>query len=231
MLNYRLAIVKNTTFALFGITLLLFGATSNLKAQTIELLAGNTLNGAMNGVLLGGATMALQNSNDFDPVRIGVGLGTIYGMGIGVYDISTTSIGEQFYLSGTFNDGTNSSILVLLDTFYGAAAGAALSASIAIIGNNPILEGLQYGSGVGAWIGFGFGLIDAFTLSKRHHQMQAATVSAGRAGGLIRYSDSGNDFSLGVLNPAIVGKKNITGNRIDVSHSFAVEFVNLNIAL
>src|SRR5690625_1477457 len=170
MLNYRLATVKKTTFAFFGIIVFLSGITHTSRAQTIELLAGNTLNGAMNGVLLGGATMALKNSNDFDPVRIGVGLGTIYGMGVGVYDISTTSIGEQFYISGTFNDGTNSTILILLDTFYGAVAGAALSASVAIIGNNPVLEGLQYGSGVGAWVGFGFGLIDSFTLARRFHQ-------------------------------------------------------------
>lgn len=231
MLNYRLATVKKTTFALFGIIVFFFGIIHTPKAQTIELLAGNTLNGAMNGVLLGGATMALQNSNDFDPVRIGVGLGTIYGMGVGVYDITTTSIGEQFYISGTFNDGTNSSILILLDTFYGAVAGAALSASVAIIGNNPVLEGLQYGSGVGAWIGFGFGLIDSFTLAKRFHQKQNMTASAVQTGGLLRYSNSEKNIALGMLNPTIISRKEVTGSRVNMHHSFGVELINLNITL
>ncbi|MEX0857288.1 MAG: hypothetical protein WD016_04035, partial [Balneolaceae bacterium] len=73
---------KNIIGAVFSL-LLLFSFQQKAHSQTIELLAGNTLNGAMNGTLLGGATMAVTNNTDFAPLRVGVGLGTLYGIGMG----------------------------------------------------------------------------------------------------------------------------------------------------
>lgn len=45
-------------------------------AQTINTLGENTLNGALTGTLLGGASMALTNDTDFYPLQVGLGLGT-----------------------------------------------------------------------------------------------------------------------------------------------------------
>ena len=99
--------MKKHFIVLFTIVLGITLTNNIVKAQSIELLGSSTLNGAMNGVLLGGATMALQNSNDYRPVEVGLGAGTLYGIGIGAYDMSQIGKGEQFYISGTFNDGTN----------------------------------------------------------------------------------------------------------------------------
>ena len=70
-------------------------------------------------------------------------------------------------VSGTFNDGNNSTIIVLLDTFYGAAAGAVVATSVMLVANEPLVQGLQYGAGAGAIAGFGFGLFDTFVLADR----------------------------------------------------------------
>lgn len=224
-------IVKKIKFVLVGIFLFLSGISHNIKAQSIELLAGNVLNGAMNGVLLGGATMALQNSNDFEPARVGVGLGILYGMGTGIYDISTVSIGDQFYISGMFNDGTNSTIIVLLDTFYGAAAGAVISTSVSLIANESILDGLQYGTSAGAWVGFGFGLIDSFMLAKRHHDIQAVPAPSNQASGLIRYSNRKNNVAVGMFNPSVYSYRHISGRNIGIRHTAGIELINLSIGL
>ena len=86
-------------------------------AQTINTLGENTLNGALTGTLLGGASMALTNDTDFYPLQIGLGLGTLYGLGVGAYDLLQTG-GNPIVISGIFNNGRNSTIIVLLDTFY-----------------------------------------------------------------------------------------------------------------
>ena len=70
-------------------------------------------------------------------------------------------------VSGIFNDGRNSTIIVLLDTFYGAAAGAVVATSVMLVANEPLVQGLQYGAGAGAIAGFGFGLFDTFVLADR----------------------------------------------------------------
>lgn len=156
--------------------LILFLYYSNSKAQTIEVLGGNILNGAVTGSILGSATMGLQNSNDFAPLRIGVGVGTIAGAGLAIYDIASLPRGEQFFISGIFNDGRNTSIIILLDTFYGAAGGAIIGSASMIIANRPIVNGLQYGSSAGAWVGFGFGLIDAFAIAQRNRDFIGASL-------------------------------------------------------
>ncbi len=144
------------------------GSFSALKAQSARLIGENMVNGALTGTILGTATMGLQDDNDFKPLRIGLGAGIIAGTGMAIYDVSTLPKGQQFYISGLFNDGTNSSILILLDTVYGAGVGAALGSAVVLIANEPILDGIQYGASVGAWAGFGVGLVDSFLLAERN---------------------------------------------------------------
>ena len=120
--------MQNKLIGFFLLIALLVPATQS-KAQTVEILAGNTLNGALNGTLLGGASMALTNSDDFYPLQVGLGLGTLYGIGMGAFDVVQGG-GKPVLVSGLFNDGNNSSIIVLLDTFYGAAAGSIIVTSV-----------------------------------------------------------------------------------------------------
>lgn len=205
---------------------------SPVKAQSVELMAGNSLNGAMNGVLLGGATMALQNSDDFDPVRVSLGAGTLYGIGMGVYDVSKTSKGQQFYISGTFNDGTNTSILVLLDTIYGAAGGAIVASSVSLILKKPLTDALQYGSGAGAWIGFGFGLVDAFVLSNGADlSRQNLSVQRDGADGMLTYSNSSESINIGMLSPTFFQKKEVSGTSIRTRYKPALQVIELKIDL
>ncbi len=216
------------------LTLLILGfiaATAKItKAQSLELVGGNTLNGAMNGVVLGGATMALQNTDNLKPIRIGLGAGTLYGMGIGVYDVSRIKKGQQFYISGMFNDGENSSIIVLLDTFYGAAAGAVIASSVSLIIQEPIIDALQYGSGIGAWAGFGFGIVDAFVLSGGPDYSQQISVSEHNVGGLLTYSNAQKSVHLGMLNPTVISQKKLTGNAVAMDYSTAVNAIELQIS-
>lgn len=224
----------NNKIIFFAALFFLFSSVSiqTSHSQSIELVAGNTLNGAMNGVALGGATMALQNSNDFAPVRVGVGAGILYGIAIGVYDVSTVSSGQQFYISGTFNDGTNTSILILLDTFYGAASGAVIASSISLIAKEPIVDALRYGSGVGAWAGFGFGLIDAFVFSTRPgSQVAVGNRNQRHTTGLLTYRNSDSNLELGFISPSITEVKTISASDIGSKINPSVDILQLNIRL
>lgn len=180
--------------------LITFSVNQTANAQTIELLAGNTLNGTVNGTLLGGATMALTGNPDFDAFRVGVGAGTLYGIGVGVYDV-TSSGGQPIIVSGLFNDGNNTSIIVLLDTFYGAAAGAIIASSVMLIAEEPIIDGLRYGSATGAWVGFGFGLVDAFVLAERITPSSSVSRSSNVSDGLVGIQFN-EKSSLGLFSPS-----------------------------
>jgi len=198
---------------------------STTQAQTVELLAGNTLNGAVQGTLLGGASMALSNSNDFAALRVGVGLGTLYGIGMGAYDISTSG-GREVLVSGLFNDGNNSSIIVLLDTFYGAALGSIVVVAVTLVANEPITTGLQYGAGIGAWSGFGFGIFDAFVLADRTTSPIAMTNRNNSASGLVGISFE-NNASIGFVNPTLIQTSQFSTIGLTQSIKPAVEMVNL----
>lgn len=198
------------------------------KGQTIELLAGNTLNGAVNGTLLGGATMALNNDTDFAPLRVGVGFGTLYGIGVGAFDVASSG-GQQLMVSGIFNDGNNTSIIVLLDTFYGAAGGAVIASSVMLIANKPLVDGLKYGSAVGAWAGFGVGLIDAFMLSKRMTPSSASLrTSKNTANGLValRFNEHA---SVGLISPSLI--KTYRSNKTGITRDFTPTVNVLNLKL
>ncbi len=219
--------MKNTLFSLlFLFTLSTFSSYS--KAQTVELLAGNTLNGAMNGVILGGASMALSNSNDFYPLQVGLGLGTLYGIGMGAYDIIQGG-GKEILVSGLFNDGSNSSIIVLLDTFYGAAAGSIIVTSVMLVANEPLIDGVQYGAGIGAFIGFGFGVFDTFFLANRTTSTLAGVYQPNtKANGLLGIGFE-NGTSVGLVNPTLFNSLDLTRSSFGNSVKPAVEFVNLRV--
>src|SRR5690625_1201908 len=117
--------MKRFITPLFLFVIFIISSFQRTEARSIKLIGQNTLNGAINGVLLGGATMALQDNDEFGPIRVGLGTGTLYGIGVGIHDASLVDKGQQFYLSGTFNDATNTSIVPLLDTLYGAEIGRA----------------------------------------------------------------------------------------------------------
>lgn len=204
---------------------------NNTKAQTIELLAGNTLNGAMNGVILGGAIMGLQNSNEFGPARIGLGAGTLYGIGVGVHDIIQTQPGQQYYISGTFNDATNTSVLVLLDTVYGAAGGAVVASSISLILKEPLGTAVRYGAGTGAWLGFGFGLVDAFALAEGPDFSQQATVSQNNISGLLTYRNENQSIQVGMLNPELVAQKEISKKSVSTTYRPSMQVLKLKVNL
>ncbi|MEX2463253.1 MAG: hypothetical protein WD513_03105 [Balneolaceae bacterium] len=154
-------------FLLFS-ALLMASIQNQTKAQSIELVGGNILNGALTGSILGVATMGLNDTSDFTAFRVGLGSGILFGTGIAFYDLATVPRGQRFFISGFLNDGKNTSILILLDTLYGSAVGVAVGSAVALIGNHALTDGIQYGAGTGAWVGFGVGLIDAFVLAERN---------------------------------------------------------------
>ncbi|SHE54860.1 hypothetical protein SAMN05443144_1025 [Fodinibius roseus] len=201
------------------------------KAQSIKLVGQNTLNGAINGVLLGGATMALQDNDKFGPIRVGLGSGTLYGIGVGIHDVSLIDKGQQFYLSGTFNDATNSSVIPLLDTIYGAAGGALIASSVALIIKEPLTDALQYGSGIGAWAGFGFGLVDAFFLAEGPDFSQASTPSPSNVDGFITYENASRSVEIGMISPSMVKQTTVSANALSTSWTPSLTVMNVSVNL
>lgn len=194
------------------------------KAQTSELIGGNILNGAVTGTILGTATMGLNNSANFKSLRIGLGAGILGGAGIAIYDVATLPKGQQFFISGVFNDATNSSVIILLDTVYGAGLGAALGSAVVLISNKSLLDGLQYGTSAGAWAGFGFGLIDSFILSERNRDFIGNSFSQRTA--LIEMSTGNKDFHF--LSPDMVSQLSFSQNHLGLDMHPAVKLFSFN---
>ncbi|MDR9419978.1 hypothetical protein [Gracilimonas sp.] len=221
--------MMRTVTTLFISLFILLGGVKETKAQTMELLAGNTLNGAISGTLLGGATMGLTGNSDFTPLRVGLGLGTLYGIGVGALDVAEGE-GNQILVSGLFNDGTNTSIIVLLDTFYGIGAGAVVATSVMLIANEPLVHGLRYGASAGAWIGFGVGLVDAFMYSERTVSSSPSSGKVGNvAGGLIGIQFS-EKASAGLISPSQIETLEMRPNGISQKLSASIDFINLKIS-
>lgn len=199
-----------------------FAIYSNSKAQSIEIVGGNMLNGALTGSILGVATMGLQDNSGFGPLRIGLGSGILGGAGIAVYDITTLPQDQQLFISGIFNDGNNSSIIILLDTVYGASVGAALGAAVVLISNDSLLDGLQYGTSVGAWTGFGFGLIDSFILAERNRDL--VSQSFNERNGIFSYKNNG--YEVGVIKPELFTYTNLSGKNLSIDIQPAVNLIS-----
>lgn len=197
----------------------------SVQAQSMQILGGNLINGTLTGTLLGAASMGLNNSSDFEtPLRLGVGFGILGGAGIAVYDIVTTPAGDQFLITGTFNDGNNTSIIILLDTVYGAAGGAFLGTAFMLIANKPLIKGLQYGSSAGAWVGFGFGLLDAFVLADRNSDFLSSNIL--NRNSFIQASSGNSTFNFGT--PMIIPTTEIQGRSLVRDFQPALALINYN---
>ncbi len=229
MLNESRVVKNIIKVGLTSFCLFLLSFNQPASGQSIKLLASNTLNGAVTGVAMGGATIGLKNTTDYEgPIRVGLGLGTLYGIGVGVYDLSEAEDQTTYYVSATFNDGRNSSIIVLLDTFYGAAAGAVIASAVTLIANDPVVKGLQYGASAGAYAGFGFGLIDAFTLAKEPSELSVSQNAPVQAGGLLSYQSRNNRLGVGLINPSVIRYTDLSSGGISRRVDVSVDVLNLS---
>ncbi len=203
--------------------IILLSLNQKASSQSAELIGGNLLNGAVTGTALGVATMGLQNNSSFAPLRIGLGSGILGGAGLAIYDVATLPQGQQFFISGVFNDGTNSSIVILLDTFYGAALGAALGSAVMLISNKSLLDGLQYGTSAGAWIGFGFGLVDSFMLAERNRDF----VSDRFSGRSALFEMTHNNSDINFLEPGLFAYKDLSSTALEYKLQPAINLVTV----
>lgn len=210
--------MKKYLLLTFLVSILFYSSFSTSKAQSARLIGENMLNGALTGTILGTAAMGLQDSNDFTPLRIGLGAGIIAGTGIAIYDVSTLPKGQQFFISGLFNDGTNSSIIVLLDTVYGAGVGAALGSAVMLISNQSILDGLQYGVSIGAWAGFGVGLVDSFILAERNEDFVSNRLSNQSS----LFQIDGENTALSLIQPDLFHYASVGNNSLSVKTTPAI---------
>lgn len=203
--------MKKNIFSIAIFCLFFLFYTNNSNAQSGELIGGNILNGAVTGTVLGVAVMGLNNNSNTTPLRIGLGTGILAGAGLAIYDITTLPKGQQFFISGVFNDGANSSIIILLDTLYGAALGAAMGSAVVLITNISFVDGIQYGASAGAWAGFGFGLIDSFSIAERNRDFVSDFFS-GR-GSLFEIESS--NTRLNFIEPGLFAYNDVSGQSID----------------
>lgn len=213
---------------------IILSVTSVSNAQNAKILALDTFIGAANGTGLGLATMALNNSADLGPLRIGAGAGTIYGLGLGIYDV-TQSAGSGYMINGALSSASNSAQIVAMDTFYGSITGGLVGFAISLIGNSDLVDGLQYGSGVGAWTGFGFGLIDAFIISKGGsgydfsddggYSYGPSPIAQSKSVSGIIQVDFNNGTQVGFVNPSVVQTRSATSYEVHP----AIQFTNINV--
>ena len=222
--------MKLTKHLLFVLFFILFSFQQSVKAQSysIEILGGNVLNGVLQGAVLGGAGMALADSKDPGPIRVGVGLGILYGVGVGVHDIQKAE-GQKLLVQGSFNNGNNTSIIVLLDTGYGAAAGAVLATAGMLVANEPLINGIQYGASVGAIIGFGFGIFDGFILAEHGPSAIVMKEKKTTVNGLITMASPNRNLEMGFLAPTVFNNVELNSNSITNRFDFGVQAVNLKI--
>lgn len=215
--------MKQLIVALLSIVFIIT-STSTSNAQTGKLLGGNVVNGAITGTVLGAATMGLKNDSDLTPLRIGLGSGILAGAGIALYDVATVPSGQEFFISGIFNDGNNTSIIILLDTMYGTAGGALLGTAVMLIGNQPIVDGLQYGASIGAWAGFGIGLLDGFVFAERNNDFISSQFL--KKDSLIEFSARGID--VGMVQPQLFSYSHFSNNALSIEVEPALQLFSLN---
>lgn len=200
------------------------------EAQALKVVAGNTFSGAATGAMLGGAQMALNNNDDTLPLRYGVGIGTLTGLAIGVYDTGR----EAETLYGTFRSSRYTSTIIMLDTFLGSATGAVVGMAVALLRQDEIVKGVQYGAGAGAWAGFGFGLIDGFLLSE-YDRERGYTSSFNHqpvidpVNGLLTLQTNSN-LSIGFINPSLYSYPEMQNEELTIQNSWGLEVTNVSIS-
>jgi hypothetical protein len=160
---------KTAVRLFFILPLFLFLFSSTAESQVLKVAAGNTLIGTANGALLGLSYMGLANDANLAPVRFGIGAGTIYGMGVGFSDALEYDRNGFYSIEGLFNTTEYTTQIVLYDTFYGGVTGAVLGMAVGLMTNQHVGEFIRYGASTGSFLGFGFGLFDAFYLSRQQN--------------------------------------------------------------
>ncbi|TVQ68010.1 MAG: hypothetical protein EA360_00905 [Balneolaceae bacterium] len=178
------------------------------SAQSIELFGSNIVNGAVTGTAVGAAVMGLKNDRDITPLRIGLGTGILAGTAIAIYDLAILPQGQSFFISGVFNDGENSSIIILLDTFYGALAGVGIGSAIVLINNSSFLKGIQYGASAGALGGLAFGIADSFFIAEKNRDFIAQSRQINSSFINLDYGHT----QIGLLRPGLHQIPDLSGN-------------------
>ncbi len=198
---------KIKSIPVIAVLLLLAAIAQPVQSQAFRIVTINTLNGAITGTALGGATIALKNEYDAYPLRFGLGLGTIFGLGTGFYDMSHYT-GYGYQVRGVFSSANTTGTIIMLDTFYGAATGAVVGMAISLMGkNSDVVKGLQYGSGAGAWVGFAFGLVDAFALSSQRSYdsfYEDYSHTGLPPAGLVELRSQNEQYAVGFFNPLLL---------------------------
>lgn len=177
--------------------------------QAMKVAAGNTLIGTANGAILGLGVMGLTNNTDLTPLRFGVGAGTLFGLGVAVYDFTRMDGLGYYVVEGTFNSTEYTSLIIILDTFYGSVTGSVLGMAVSLMANERIDKGIQYGASAGAIVGFGFGLVDAFHLSNNSSTF-AAAPNPNAVNGLVQIF--GDGYNIGLLQPINLQHYSLSGS-------------------
>lgn len=171
--------MKKLHSLLIILSLLVFSHLSVLKAQPVKTMVESVINGAGTGAAVSTAAWLVENDGNpilFDEIAFGLGAGILGGIGSGLLDVIQSEGKPDYAVQGTFNVSRNRAGLVVMDTFYGAGAGLILSGAFTLMSDNKSLSNLSEGIGVGAWFGFGFGLVDAFILSKQTKVRNSRTL-------------------------------------------------------
>jgi hypothetical protein len=230
MLSKRL-LIFTLLFTAIGLTRPVWDSTHQANAQTLQILAGDTFYGAATGAALATGTMGMKNDfENLKPLRFGVGLGTLAGLGIGAYDLSQSQGGGQLMVNGSFNQVNQTGLILLLDTFYGAGTGALVGSAITLMTGDPIVDGIRYGAGIGAWGGFAFGVADAFLLSNTSTTMASNKIptTPKSAQGFVSF-DSGNQWQVGLIQPSVTSVRTFSQGQIGSQVSASLQVLNVNI--
>lgn len=177
--------------------------TQLAHSQSFKIIGTNTLMGAATGTGLGFGTMMINNNfDDFGPLRVGFGAGTLAGLGLGVYDVTYSS----GFIDGYLTSASTTGQVVAMDTFYGAATGAVVGFAITLISNDDILSGGRVGAGIGAYAGFLFGLAESFLLNSGGSSdiggYGAMYANPKSVNGFVQVTDK--NYSLGILSPSMI---------------------------
>ncbi|MCH8491467.1 MAG: hypothetical protein LAT81_16305, partial [Oceanicaulis sp.] len=133
----------------------------------------------------------------------------------GVYDVSKMDGLGFYYVEGLFNSTEYTSLIVLLDTFYGGVTGSVLGLAISLMADEHVGRYMMYGASAGSMAGFAFGLVDAFYFS----------TSTGSFSSNMQYRDyqhvdgmlvlRNNSLNLGLIQPTVYETQNFsTGNAL-----------------
>ncbi len=224
--HYTPAIMKKLLLFIIICGTLSFYTAENTQAQKARLIGSNALNGGLTGAALGTATMFLNDDSNYSALRIGVGLGILGGTGVAVYDMVNLPTGQEPFIDGVFNESSNSSYIILLDTIYGAGFGSAIGAASAVIGNRSIVKGLQFGAGAGAWIGFGFGLMDSFIFADRNPNLTSGRLLNTES----LYTINGQNTTIHFVQPDIFTYQNLEGNTLSLDIEPSINVISLRMS-